>query len=98
MSPANSTFTLSPATSRVILAGKDSVPEMVFAATALATACSISRWELMPTAFRNFRILKFRVSSFIEDLRFLSRAGSIHRGTDGQMPHWVLYRMYWRRL
>src|SRR5579863_4414186 len=75
MSPLNSTCTASPEISSVILAGKDSVPAMVFAAMAFATACSVSRCELMPTAFKNLRILKFRVCSSIWDLQILPRAG-----------------------
>jgi hypothetical protein len=33
-------------------------------------ACSIARWELTPTAFKNLRILRFSASSFIRDPRF----------------------------
>src|SRR5580700_10454376 len=66
MSPLNSTFNLRPATSSRIFAGNASVPVIARAARALATACSISRCELIPTFFRNLRMLKFRASSFIE--------------------------------
>src|SRR5579863_2185038 len=70
MSPVNTTFNLSPAISKVILAGNDSVPAMAPPAAASATACSIARCELTPTAFRNLRILRFNASSFIRDSRF----------------------------
>src|ERR1700733_9303014 len=65
MSPLNLTFTLSPATSSVMVAGNDSVPLMAPVSVALATACSISRCELMPTIFSNLRMLRFSASSFI---------------------------------
>src|ERR1035437_7735091 len=71
MSPLNSTCTLRPPTSRVIFAGNDSVPVIAPTAAALATACSISRCELMPTDFRNLRMLKFSASSFIGISQFI---------------------------
>src|ERR1700737_2615111 len=90
MSPLKSTLILSPAPSRVIFAGNDSVPVMAPAAAALATACSISRCELMPTVFKNLRMLRFRASSFIGDLSFfedgeiLSQAKVMLKLTQGQ--------------
>src|SRR5687767_12269269 len=65
ISPSMLTLRFSPAISTVALAGKDSLPLINPSSRALATARSISRWELMPTILRNLRILRFKVSSFI---------------------------------
>src|SRR5258708_4557155 len=67
---SNSTFSLTSGTSNVTFAGKDSVPAMAPLAMALATACSISRWEFTPTIFKNLRTLRLKVSSFIWALQF----------------------------
>src|SRR4029450_2384835 len=63
LSPSNVVRSDRPMISSVITAGNDSVPLMLPAATALATARSISRCELMPTILRNLRMLRLKVSS-----------------------------------
>jgi len=50
---------------RVITAGSDAPSVMERAARAAATACSISCCDLTPTVFRNLRMLRLKVSSFM---------------------------------
>src|SRR5438105_8077313 len=71
------------ATSNVTLAGKDSVPLSAPSAIFLATACSISCCDLMPTIFRNLRMLRLKVSSFISVSDLLVTTPSVADGRRG---------------
>src|SRR5579864_4168080 len=65
MLPSNEIWMLSPETTSVMCAGKLSVPLIVPSSMPCRTARSMSRCEPMPTTFRNLRMLRLNVSSFM---------------------------------
>ena len=86
ISPSKLTLIRRPATTSVTLAGNVSLPLIVPSAIPLATACSISRCELMPTIFRNLRMLRLKSLDPLlllpfRDSRIMPSPATKHRST-----------------